>query len=358
MRTPALRNSDHRSPDHPIAPQYERSNVNLDEAFDPPSIKIRNAMTELHHKVKNALDEARTLILCAQVLLGFQFRAFFEQRFETLPPATRFVEVVGLAFLLIATVLLFMPAAFHRIVEGGEDSERLHKFATSVMCWALLPFSIGFGIDSFVAGETILGRAAGICAGAGVTLLSLFFWYGLQIRARKLELGDTQMKEEESEQKLNTKIEQVLTEIRMVLPGVQALLGFQMATTMMQSFEKLPDSSKQIHFAGLLLIILSAIFLMTPPAYHRLVNRGENTERFYRFAGEMLLAAMVSLPLGIAAGVFVVMRKFTESLEWSIAFALLTLFTAWGLWFGITLARKSKDASRQRHRLSEAQASA
>ena len=166
-----------------------------------------------------------------------------------------------------------------------------------------------------MAGESVLGRDGGISAGLGVTLLSLFFWYGLEHLARKLELGDTQMKDKETEQKLNTKIEQVLTEIRMVLPGVQALLGFQMATTMMQSFERLPDSSKQLHFAGLLLIVVSAIFLMAPSAYHRLVNRGENTERFHHFAGQMLVAAMVTLPLGISAGVFVVIRKFSESLE-------------------------------------------
>jgi len=159
-------------------------------------------MTQLRHKVKNALDEARTLILCAQVLLGFQFRAFFEQRFETLPLATRWVEMAGLGFLLVATVLLFMPAAFHRVVEVGE-----------------------------------------------------------------------------------------------------------------------------------------------------------NTERFHRFTGGMLVAAMVSLPLGIAADVFVVVRKFTESIEWSVISALLSLFMAWGLWFGVTLARKSKDARRQPHRISEARAS-
>src|SRR5439155_6292254 len=176
-------------------------------------------MTELRHKVKNALDEARTLILCAQVLLGFQFRAFFEQRFEALPPATRALEMAGLGLLLVATVLLFMPAAFHRIVETGEDTDRLHKFATSVMCWALLPFSIAFGIDSFVAGESVLGRVGGTWAGIGITLLTLIFWYGPQLLARKSEQGDTQMNEKESESKLNTKIEQVLTEIRMVLPG-------------------------------------------------------------------------------------------------------------------------------------------
>jgi len=88
---------------------------------------------------------------------------------------------------------------------------------------------------------------------------------------------------------------------------------------------------------------------MTPPAYHRLINHGENTERFHRFTGQMLIAAMVSLPLGIATDVFVVVRKFSESIEWSVASALLTLLMAWALWFGVTLARKSKDARAQDH---------
>src|SRR5207245_9203283 len=43
----------------------------------------------LHSKVKNALDAARLLVLGAQVLLGFQYRAFFERGYEKLGPAER-----------------------------------------------------------------------------------------------------------------------------------------------------------------------------------------------------------------------------------------------------------------------------
>jgi len=109
-------------------------------------------MTELRDKIKNALDEGRTLILGAQVLLGFQFRAFFEPGFETTPESTKWVKIAGLGTLLIAIILLFMPPAFHRIVERGEDSDELHQFVSKVMCWALLPFALGFGIDCFIAG--------------------------------------------------------------------------------------------------------------------------------------------------------------------------------------------------------------
>jgi Protein of unknown function (DUF3606) len=40
----------------------------------------------LSGKVKTSLDETRTLMLGAQILLGFQFNAVFRPRFDALPP--------------------------------------------------------------------------------------------------------------------------------------------------------------------------------------------------------------------------------------------------------------------------------
>jgi hypothetical protein len=42
-------------------------------------------MAALGRKVKNALDEARILVLGVQVLLGFQYRGFMEPGYERLP---------------------------------------------------------------------------------------------------------------------------------------------------------------------------------------------------------------------------------------------------------------------------------
>ena len=42
-------------------------------------------MGELKGKVQNALDEARTLILGSQILLGFQYDSIFQRGFDELP---------------------------------------------------------------------------------------------------------------------------------------------------------------------------------------------------------------------------------------------------------------------------------
>jgi hypothetical protein len=45
----------------------------------------------LSSKVKTALDETRTLMLGAQILLGFQFHGAFQQRFDALSSQVRII---------------------------------------------------------------------------------------------------------------------------------------------------------------------------------------------------------------------------------------------------------------------------
>src|SRR5256714_11023566 len=110
----------------------------------------------------------------------------------------------------------------------------------------------------------------------------------------------------------------------------------------MESFDKLPDSSRYIHFASLAMVALSIVLLMTPAAYHRIVERGEETEHFHRFASKMVVAALVPLALGLCGDVYVVVQKVTSSQLVSVVAALITLAIFWELWFGLTLYRRTQ----------------
>ena len=59
-------------------------------------------------KVKNALDEARILVLGVQVLLGFQYRAFFEPGFDRLPRFNQHLKFAGLVLLLAVIGLIML----------------------------------------------------------------------------------------------------------------------------------------------------------------------------------------------------------------------------------------------------------
>ena len=295
----------------------------------------------LRTKVKNALDEARILVLGTQVLLGFQYRAFFEPSFAKLPRLQQSLNLVGLVLLLIVIALVMLPAARHRIVERGRDTPELHTFTMNAVSCALVPFAVALALDVFSAGAT-RGLPTGVALGVATLICALAFWFGVGLVFGRQ--GHEQ--EEEGEMKLEDKIVQVLTEARVVRPGAQALFGFQLAMTLMQAYEQLPSTSKNVHLASICTIACTIVFLMAPPAYHRIVERGEDTEGFHRFASWMVIAAMVALPLGFAGDLWVVVRKQTASLSAANVSAAATVAMFYGVWF---LAMFALRARRRTH---------
>ena len=141
---------------------------------------------------------------------------------------------------------------------------------------------------------------------------------------------------------LETKIEQVLTEARVVLPGAQALLGFQFTAMLMDAFAKLPRTSQYVHLVSLGLIAATIVLLMAPAAFHRIVERGQDTERLHRFASAMVLGALVPLAFGIAGDCYVVLAKVLDSTSVALTLAGVSLIFFFGLWFGVTLALRAR----------------
>src|SRR5437764_4795661 len=221
-------------------------------------------MARIKDKVENALDEARMLALGAQVLVGIEFRSFFEKGFDSLPLTSQVLNLLGLGLMLVAIGLLISPAAYHRLVERGEDTEEIHRYTSKLMRFALKPFAVGLGVDLYVATQKIVGWKSGVVAGLLGLLVALFFWYLLEIYRRRERAGEiAEAKREEREmddpkdaqrddrEKLANKIKHVLTECRVVLPGVQALLGFQFIAILAESFDRLPNLSKYIHLLSI-----------------------------------------------------------------------------------------------------------
>src|SRR3954449_10180235 len=161
-------------------------------------------MEQLNHRIKTALDEGRILIIGAQILVGLQFRSVFEQGFQKLAPHAKYAELGGLAVLLVAILLLMWPAAYHQIVENGEDNMRVNDFVTAVMDVALLPFSLALSLNFLIATELLFGRKQAIAAAGLVLLVALFFWYGIEAirraqRERKGKSTENMTKENDNQ---------------------------------------------------------------------------------------------------------------------------------------------------------------
>ena len=134
----------------------------------------------------------------------------------------------------------------------------------------------------------------------------------------------------------------MLTEARVILPGAQALLGFQFIAMLAESFAKLPQSSKLLHIGSLSAVALATILLMTPTAYHRIVENGEATEPFYRVASRLVIGSLVPLAVGLCGDFFVVLLKASESKPLAIGASLGMLALFLGGWFGLPFFQRQR----------------
>src|SRR5262249_14180352 len=188
-------------------------------------------MANLNDSIENGLNELRLLILGAQVLIGATFRAFFESGFIHLSPSTQLAELLGLGIMALGLGFLLLPAAHHRIVERGEDTANFELLLNQCSGIALMPFALGLALVLFMSAERIGGRSAAWWFGVTAGSLAIAMWYGPGLlrpgRSRKQVNPRKPDDQDGGSLVLTDKVKQVLTELRMVLPGTQALLGFQ-----------------------------------------------------------------------------------------------------------------------------------
>ena len=306
-------------------------------------------MASLRSKIKLSLDESRLLVLGTQILLGFDFNAVLEPGFARLPRYAQLVRLAGLTGTLITNLFLLWPATYHQIVFDGNDHPRMQTFTNRVVFIALIPLCFAFGLDIFTAMLRMTDTSVALTAGVLTTLTAVLCWYVIEFIARFRQTDNpseltmaTKDPTPSGETPLMDKIEQLLTESRVIIPGAQALLGFQLTAMFTQAFESIPSSSKTVHALSMGMTALSTILLMTPAAYHRIVENGEDTERFYRFARKVILWSMLPLANSVAGNFYVVLQKVTQNRTFAIAAAATAWLTCLTAWFGFTYWQRSR----------------
>src|SRR5882724_5287563 len=89
---------------------------------------------------------------------------------------------------------------------------------------------------------------------------------------------------------LDSAARHVLEECRMVLPGIQALFGFQLIAVFNQGFaENLSHAQQLLHLVAIVLTTLAMALVMTPAALHRQAEPKAVSDRFLWLASNMVL---------------------------------------------------------------------
>jgi len=92
----------------------------------------------------------------------------------------------------------------------------------------------------------------------------------------------------------------------MVLPGIQALFGFQLIAVFNRPFFDLEAAERLLHLAALVLIAIAIGLIMAPAAHHRLVHPTVVSSAWVRHAARDIAWAMAALQLAIGFDVYLV----------------------------------------------------
>jgi hypothetical protein len=283
-----------------------------------------------------SLDELRMQMLGTQVAFGFQFQSLFQDRLDLDQASIQLAALAGLGFIVLTLGLLIATPAIHRIAEGGAATERMRRLTARLARAALLTLSISVAAALFVGVQTELGVRAAWIAAILVALVTVAAWqvWGVVLRRRpSLRTGVTDV-----EGKLHDRIDYTLTESRVILPGAQALFGFQLIVILTNPFAMLPQAARTAHLAALACVALAIVLLIAPAAIHRIAFDGDDDERFLRIASRILTVALVPLAIGISTELYVAATRLLPggaAPMWTAAIGLCLLL---GLWYVVPLA--------------------
>lgn len=149
-------------------------------------------------------------------------------------------------------------------------------------------------------------------------------------------------KQKQYEQSLGDQVSTIEQEARMVLPGIQALFGFQLIAVFNANFKVSLNRTEQvIHLVALVLVATSAVLVVAPAAYHRQAKH-RISEHFVELSSRFLALAMPPLALGTCLDIYLVARVILESQVLSAMVTMIPLsLYAWS-WFILPQLRAKK----------------
>ena len=126
----------------------------------------------------------------------------------------------------------------------------------------------------------------------------------------------------------------------MVLPGLQALFGFQLIAIFNQNFsERLSHAEQQLHLVAIGLSIICVGMVMGPASYHRQTGPMEVTSHFMRVASNLLLWSMFPLAMSLCIDVYIVSHLIVEH-EMALAVSLMSFVFLIGIWYVLPRSRR------------------
>jgi O-antigen/teichoic acid export membrane protein len=134
-------------------------------------------------------------------------------------------------------------------------------------------------------------------------------------------------------------LNEVLQELRVVIPGTQVLFAFLLTVPFTARFAETTDLQRDVYFATLLCTAVATALFMAPSAVHRLRFKKGDKRFVVAVANALTIAGLAVLMLAVTGAVFVVSDvMFDVAVAGVAAGAVFALMMA--LWWILPLTRR------------------
>src|SRR5437764_961150 len=134
--------------------------------------------------------------------------------------------------------------------------------------------------------------------------------------------------------KISQKVKIALDETRILVLGVQILIGFQFRSVFQNLYEQMPSWSRYLDGIALLLMILALALLVLPGLYQYLVEDGRDSGRLHRLIDRVADFALAPFAAGLAIDMGIAGERILGT-SGGIAVGAVVGASAMIFWYGI-----------------------
>jgi hypothetical protein len=145
-------------------------------------------------------------------------------------------------------------------------------------------------------------------------------------------------RDETEEERLDRNLQELLGELRVILPGVQVLFAFLLVVPFNQRFADVSAFQKDLYLATLLFAAGASVCLIAPSIHHRITFRTQDKEHLVLRANQLTIVGCGLLALAMTGAIWLITGfLFGDAVTAIAAGAVALAFVV--MWYGVPLWR-------------------
>jgi hypothetical protein len=145
--------------------------------------------------------------------------------------------------------------------------------------------------------------------------------------------------QETEKDRLNRNLDQLLQELRVVLPGVQVLFAFLLAVPFSTRFNRVDQFERVVYFIALIFTAISVVLLLAPSIQHRILFRHDQKPYLVRTGTLLTIAGMTALAIAMTLSMVLIAHFLYGTWAASITGATALVFIV-AIWYALPIDRR------------------